>query len=373
MYLKQVTKNGVTRLYFYESYYEKNTEKGKKGRIKHRVIQSLGNLDELKKSHDDPIGHFTKLAKQLTEEKKAANRATITLDFAATMQPGDSNNFNVGYGVLKALYKELELDKFWRLKAREKKIKYDLELIFKLLVFSRALFPGSKKDTFKNKKIYFERMNGFSHDDLYHSLDLIDEHHLEMQKWIYARSGNIVKRDLSATYFDCTNYYFDIGKSDLDTFDDAGNPVDKHGNSTEIKYRKRGPEKNHRPDPIVNMGLLMDRNKIPLAYDLFPGNESEKLHLRPILDRIKNEFTDSRVIIVADRGLNTSDNIYFLNGNNKCDYNTRDGYVYGQSVRGACEEFKKWVLGDGYTTTIIENDEGNEITFKHKSRIYPKS
>lgn len=152
MYLKQVTKNGVTRLYFYESYYEKNTEKGKKGRIKQRVIQSLGNLDELKKSHDDPIGHFTKLAKQLTEEKKAANRATITLDFAATMQPGDSNNFNVGYGVLKALYKELELDKFWRLKAREKKIKYDLELIFKLLVFSRALFPDQKKILLKIRK-----------------------------------------------------------------------------------------------------------------------------------------------------------------------------------------------------------------------------
>lgn len=374
MYLKKITIKGVTRLYFYESYYEKNEEKGKKGRIKQRVIESLGNFDELSKHFSDPIAHFTELARQKTEAKKEASSATITLDLTATMNPGENSNANIGYGIIKELYRELELDKFWKLKTRSKSIKYDMELIFRLLVLSRILFPGSKRETFNSKDKYFERISGFSLDDVYHALDLIDEHHLEMQKWIYARSNNIVKRDMSVSYFDCTNYYFDIGGSDLDFFDEEGNPVDKHGKRTEIKYRKRGLEKNHRPDPIVQMGLLMDRNGIPLAYDLFPGNESEKIHMRPIIDRVKNDFSDTRVIIVADRGLNTSDNIYFINGSNKSDDNPRDGYVYGQSVRGASKDFKEWVLSGGYEITFVKNNfiDGEDIPFKHKSRIYPK-
>jgi transposase len=179
-------------------------------------------------------------------------------------------------------------------------------------------------------------------------------------------------RDLSVSYFDCTNYYFDIGRPDADLLDDNGNPVDSDGSPTDARYRKRGPEKNHRPDPIVGMGLLMDRNAIPLAYDLFPGNESEKVHMRPILNRVKNEFSNTRMIIVADRGLNTSDNIYFINGDNKRDGNNRDGYVYGQSVRGADAAFKNWVLAGGYKKDKVTDDDGKEISFLHKSRIFPK-
>jgi hypothetical protein len=122
----------------------------------------------------------------------------------------------------------------------------------------------------------------------------------------------------------------------------------------------------------VEMGLLMDRNGIPIAYDLFPGNESEKVHMRPIVNRVKQDLDDCRIIYVADRGLNTSDNIYWLNGSNKSDHNERDGYVYGQSVRGADAEFKAWVLGGGYREEKIQEDGGEEVIFRHKSRIYPK-
>ncbi len=175
------------------------------------------------------------------------------------------------------------------------------------------------------------------------------------------------------SYFDCTNYYFDIGRPDVDDLNDDGDPVDKDGKPIPAKYRKRGPEKNHRPDPIVEMGLLMDKNGIPIAYDLFPGNESEKIHMRPLINHFKETFTDSRIIFVADRGLNTSDNIYWINGDNKKEHNPRDGYVYGQSIRGADEEFKKWVVDKaGYLTDRITDDEGNEIIFKHKSRVFPK-
>lgn len=366
MYLKIITKKGISRLYLYESYY-------KNGKPNQHCIESLGRLDELQKKYDDPVSHFKKIAEERTLEKKASRKASVPIDLDAELDIGVDNLKNVGYSVLKAVYKQLELDKFWKRKLRNTAIKYDLEAVFRLLVFSRILYPASKLETFQTKDVYFEKMNGFSEKDVYKALDFFDEYNEELQKWIYDHSSNICVRDMSVSYFDCTNYYFDIGRSDLDIFDDNGKPVDKKGNPAEIKYRKRGPEKNHRPDPIVEMGLLMDKNGIPLAFDLFPGNESEKVHMRPVINRVKNEFNSGRIIFVADRGLNTSDNIYFLNGDNKGDYNPRDGYVYGQSVRGADAEFKAWVLGDGYKTEKFRDEDGNEITFTHKSRIHPKT
>ena len=265
----------------------------------------------------------------------------------------------------------LDLDKFWNWKTRGKKTKFSTDQIFRLLTFSRALNPGSKKYTLENKDFFFEPFNGFSLDDIYHALDIIAANQEELQKWVFEHSKKICERDISTSYFDCTNYYFDISHPDIDELDDDGNPVDPDGNPVPAKYRKRGPEKNHRPDPIVEMGLMMDANGIPVAYDLFPGNESEKVHMRPIIERIKREYEDCRIIFVADRGLNTSDNIYWLNGDNKSDVNERDGYVYGQTIRGADAEFKSFVLSGGYKTDIIYDD-GDKVTFKHKSRIYPK-
>ena len=366
MFLRSITIKGVTRLYFYESYYEN-------GRTKQKCIENLGRLDELQKRFDDPVSHFKKVAEEKNAEQNTSRKASVPIDLSSTMSTSEDNLRNVGYAVLKDLYKQLELDKFWKLVLRKTSIQYDLEAVFRLLVFSRILYPGSKRDTFLNKAAYFEDMDGFSLKDTYKALDVFDQYDEQLQKWIYSHSSKICERDMSVSYFDCTNYYFDIGRSDMDTFDDDGRPVDGKGNPAEIKYRKRGPEKNHRPDPIVEMGLLMDKNGIPLAFDLFPGNESEKVHMRPIINRVKSQFGSGRVIFVADRGLNTSDNIYFLNGDNKADHNPRDGYVYGQSVRGADAEFKAWVLKGDYKTEKLTDDDGREVTFTHKSRIHPKT
>lgn len=366
MFLRSITIKGVTRLYFYESYYEN-------GRTKQKCIENLGRLDELQKRFDDPVSHFKKVAEEKNAEQNTSRKTSVPIDLSSTMSTSEDNLRNVGYAVLKDLYKQLELDKFWKLVLRKTSIQYDLEAVFRLLVFSRILYPGSKRDTFLNKAAYFEDMDGFSLKDTYKALDVFDQYDEQLQKWIYSHSSKICERDMSVSYFDCTNYYFDIGRSDMDTFDDDGRPVDGKGNPAEIKYRKRGPEKNHRPDPIVEMGLLMDKDGIPLAFDLFPGNESEKVHMRPIINRVKSQFGSGRVIFVADRGLNTSDNIYFLNGDNKADHNPRDGYVYGQSVRGADAEFKAWVLKGDYKTEKLTDDDGREVTFTHKSRIHPKT
>lgn len=367
MYLKKITKNNVTRLYYYESSYDPNTKK-----VKQKCIESLGTLEELKKTHNDPVDFYKKEALRLTKEKSAARSVSITIDMNKKLDTNENNQKNVGYLFLKEIYKQLKLDKFWKQVASKHNFEYDIEKIFRLLVFSRVLYPGSKKKTFEIKESYFETYEDFTLDDIYRALDVIAANQENLQKWIFNQSDKIFPRDMSVSYFDCTNYYFDIGKADIDKYDEDGNIIDKNGNPTNASYRKRGPEKNHRPDPIVEMGLMMDKNGIPLAYDLFPGNESEKKHMIPIINRIKHDFADTRTIYVADRGLNTSDNIYYINGDKNTDNSSVDGYLYGQSVRGADSTFKEWLLDQSdYIFTDVVVDE-KTVSFKHKSRCVDK-
>ncbi len=366
MYLRQIKRPEGIYLAIQESYYDSDKKQSRT-----RTIQSLGYLDKLRKEYDDPICHFEKVAEEMTTQKKAKKTTSIRIDTTKELEIGTIDTRNVGYGIFKELYKQLEIDKFWNWKTRNRNMKFSTDQIFRLLTFSRAIYPGSKRYTLHNKGVFFEPFDGFSLDDIYHALDIIAENQEGLQKWIFEHSAKLCNRDLSVAYFDCTNYYFDIGRPDVDNLDADGNPVDENGKAVPAKYRKRGPEKNHRPDPIVELGLLIDKNGIPVAYDLFPGNESEKVHMRPVINRVKQEFDDCRIIFVADRGLNTSDNIYWLNGDNKGEHNKRDGYVYGQSVRGADAEFRKWVLSGNYHSEKLKED-GCEITFKHKSRVFIK-
>jgi len=370
MYLhKQKKKNGD----IYMSIREKFHVPGVGSR--ERIVETIGYLSDYQDKFDDPIAHFKQRAKELTAAKKAEREKqieTLTLDMSATLEVGTNDTRNVGYLPMKLLYKELQLDRFWNWKTRGRKMKFSTDQIFRLLTFSRAMNPGSKRFTLNSKDFFFEPFDGFDLDDIYHALDVIAENQEALQEWIYEKSREICRRDLSVSYFDCTNYYFDIGRPDVDNLDEDGDPIDENGDKTDPKYRKRGPEKNHRPDPIVQMGLLMDRNGIPVAYDLFAGNESEKVHMRPVINRVKKDMEDGRIIHVADRGLNTSDNIYWMNGDNRREHNDRDGYIYGQSVRGADTEFKQWVLSEDYQTDTVTDHNGNPVTFRHKSRIHPK-
>lgn len=369
MFLKKIKRpDGRVFLQIVESIYVN-------GSSKHVVIEKLGYLDLLLASYPDPIAYFTKKAADMTVEKKNSAKATIVINPKEKMPEEYSSSKNVGYIVIKELYSKLKIKQFWKKKASSLKIQYDLEAIYRLLVFSRILYPGSKKFTFENRIKFFEPFD-FTLKDIYRALDVFAQEEESLQKWIFEHSKDICSRDLSHTYFDCTNYYFEIEYNDEDLIDEEGNIIEK-------KYRKRGPEKNHRPDPIIELGLFMDANGLPLSYTLFPGNESEKVQLRPFLARSRKDFNISRTVVVADRGLNTSDNIYFLAGKNDKnlgeDHNL-DGYIYGQSVRGADEEFKKWILDPkGYVRTVLKSsddrssdNDDDDIVFVHKSRIYPK-
>ena len=357
MYLKACPGyKGKIYLSFVQGYRDEN------GKVKQKTIEKIGYLEDLKKIYDDPIKHFKEIAKQRTNEQitelviKNLNTQTLNMD--------EDNQKNLGYIILKKIYQELGIKNFLDTKQKNLKIDYKLNDIFSLLIFSRILSPASKKETYENKNTYFENFN-FSEDDMYRSLSYFKNYKEELELLLWNNTKEKYKRDTTQTYYDCTNYYFEIEYNDEDIFDDKGNLIKKG-------YRKRGPEKNRRPDPIIEMGLLMDSTGLPIAYNLFPGNESEKLSLVPEIDRLKNKFKFERTIVVADRGLNCSDNIIKISGTSLEMSLKKNGYVYGQSVRGADKEFKEWVLSGNYITDKIKEDD-IEITFTHKSRIYPKT
>lgn len=353
------------------------------GKVKQNVIQKIGYLHDLEKIYDDPIIHFKNVVEKMKDEDSYFIPSSLSSE--ELLEEDSDELINIGYVFLKLIYFELGFNEFFKNKQKYLDVEFNLNKIFSLLIFSRILYPGSKKETFENKNKFFEPFNGFELHDIYRSLDYFNNYKEDIELLLWNNTKKTYNRDVSRTYYDCTNYYFEINYNDEDLVDEEGNIIEKG-------YRKRGPEKNRRPDPIIELGLLMDASEIPLAYDIFPGNESEKLSLRPIVKRCKTKFDLGRTVVVADRGLNTSDNIFFLAGKN--DKPNMDGYIYGQSVRGADQEFKKWILDEkGYINDVIMGEDGKPETFrqmifnedgkcigyekknhifKHKSRIYPK-
>lgn len=330
------------------------------GKVKQKVYQKLGYLDDLKKQFDDPISYYKNYVNQLKLELNT--KVTTTFD---TTQENDFNDdtFNVGYAYLKSIFRDLNINNVLKTKQQSSNIEYSLSKACELLTYSRILEPGSIKYTHEHKNQFFEPFD-LSIDDLYRSLKPLLECKEELFKVIWDNTKEKYNRDASTSYYDCTNYYFEIEYDDEDIKNENGEIIKKG-------LKKKGPEKNHRPDPIVEMGLLLDKQGFPISYNLFPGNTSEKETLIPEIKKIKRRHNINKVIVVADRGLNCSNNMIKLSGID-LDKDNRDGYIYGQSVRGADQEFKDWILSGNYITDKIIDDDGNEILFKHKSRIYPK-
>ena len=347
MYIRKEKRKNRIYISIVQGYRDENNK------VKHKTIKTYGYLDDLEKIFSDPL---TIIKNELAELQKEDINELIIKDINKEPTLDDFNNSddekNIGYYLIKKIYSELGITDFFKSKQKKLKIDYDLNEVLLLLVLCRILYPGSKKDNYENRNKFFEKFD-FSLKDIYRALDFFDEYTKEKYQ-----------RDLSTGFFDCTNYYFEIDCNDEDLIDEEGNILEKG-------YRKRGPEKNHRPDPMVEMGLLLDNKIIPASYKIFPGNDSEKTQLRPIINKTKTTHNIDKIIVVADRGLNTSDNMWFLAGKNDDKCKNNDGYVYGQSVRGASNDFKKWVLNqDDYINDIEYTKDGKEETFRH--RVYDK-
>lgn len=337
MYLKRTKqKNGRIHLDITDSYYDKQQKK-----TRQITVENLGFLDELEKQFDDPIAHFTNRVEQLKEEKKA-RKAPINFTFydSDRLCIGDDLEKNFGYAALSKIYHELKIDKFLINRQRHTKESYDANTIMKMLVYSRILFPASKKASYEHRERFFEKTD-YSLDDVYRCLSFFDKHRENLQVWMNDRIKENYGRDTSLIYYDVTNYYFETDEQN--------------------DFLRKGVGKEHRPNPIVQMGLFMDNNAIPITYELFSGNTNDCLTYRPNFGRIKKQFDLGRVITVADKAMTTGDNIWYT-----INTPTKDGYVFSMSVRGADKSMKEYVLDEGGYTWL-----GSE--YKRKSRKYPRT
>lgn len=335
MYLKKTRqKNGRIYLSIVDGYHDKE-----KGYSRTVTIEKVGYLDELEKQYEDPIAYFAERVQKLKKEKVERNKP-VTIEFShdEVLKKDFDYRKNIGYFVLSQIYHELEIDKFLINRQRSSKINFSSNDIMKLLVFSRLLYPASKKRTFEERNRFFEKSN-YSLDDVYRCLSFLNKHSSSLQIWLNDRIKKQYERSTNLVYYDVTNYYFET-----DTYDDL---------------RKKGVSKEHRPNPIVQMGLFMDTMGIPITFELFPGNTNDCLTYRPGLSRIQREYDLGKIIVVADKGITTGDNIFYtLSGKN--------GYVFSMSIRGADKNFKKYVLDEnGYEWF------GDE--YKRKSRLYPRT
>ena len=335
MYLRKCPnkKTGRVQLDIVQAYRDKD------GKSKHKSVLHIGYLDLAEKQYPDPIAHFTEVARQMTAEYKEQTKPVhIEFYLKQPMEKNYDECKNFGYAALSKIYHELDIKSFLGNRQRSAKTDFNLNSIFRLLVFSRLLYPASKKHTYENRNRFFERSD-FSLDDVYRSLGAFAKVKDGLILHLHNRLKAAYGRDTSMVYYDVTNYYFEIDEQD--------------------RLRRKGVSKEHRPDPIVQMGLFMDANGLPITYGLYPGNMLDKQTFIPMMDKIQDDFQLKRVIYVADKGMTCGDNI----GQILMDKN---GYVFSYSIRGANKEFKDFVLNQsGYKFNA-------DHSFKLKSRIYPR-
>ena len=318
------------------------------GKTKTRHVRSLGYLDELEKLYDDPVAHFKA---EVAAENEAARGASAPV--IVKLAPGRKigkrreGRMEMGAAVPSAYFhRDLGIWGFFENRRMARKFEFDPCRILELLCWNRMSDPGSKAAAFAAKG-RFPRRCDFALDDVYRSLDYLaanaDKLVKHMNASLEAARG---PRDRARLYYDVTNYYFEI-----DGEDEGG-------------LRRKGVSKEHRPEAIVQMGLLIDAEGVPLDYELFPGNVNDMSTMLPMMRKagLRDAANPGgeRVVVVADKGLNTSNNIAActLDGN---------GFVFSQSVRRATRELKAWVLDEqGYA----ESEPGR---FKVKGRIADKA
>jgi hypothetical protein len=335
-------KNGRVYLTIEGKYWDKD-----KKQARSKAERSLGYLDDLQKEFSDPIAHFQQEVDRLNAETESTGKVTLTVDMNEQLEEESDNRYNIGYAVIMKVYRELGLDRFFNNKARHEGFQYNTNSIMELLVFSRLLAPGSKKSAFERKERYFERFD-FELQDVYRALSHFAKIGKECQEHLNGQIQERYGRDVSVVYFDVTNFYFEIDRED--------------------EWRKFGKSKEGRHDPIIQLGLAMDNDGIPLHYELFPGNTADCKIFIPVVGEVRRQYNTGRVIAVADMGVVSSDNIYYLKGGDRD--KRLNGYVFSYSILKAGKVFQQYVLDQHGYTDAAGNPPGEDCEFKIKSKLH---
>lgn len=275
---------------------------------KQRVIKSFGYLED----QEDPEA-FMEMVKEFNiNYKQEKMPVRIEASGTARMYCQENRKQNYGYKFLEAVYNLLGINGFVEEHARAKKFRgeYSPSEVFKYLVMARLLSPDSKRATCQLKDSFYGMNNEFTLADIYRSLDMFAQMETPLQRHLNEQVKGRIGRDLSHAFYDVTNYYFEID------FPKSGEDI-----------RQRGVSKEHRVDPIAAMGLFMDSNGLPVSMSIFPGNTSDSVTLHPAMKDVKASYGLGRLVVVADKGLNSTKNIETL-------LNAGDGYVFSQILRG---------------------------------------
>lgn len=308
-FLKKSNYKKGTYLQIYESFYDPERKGGA-----HRSYKALGYVHELQANGiDDPIAFYKEEVLKLNQELKAAKDAKKVRQIS-----DDSPEKLIGYFPMKNINDKLSVKKYIDLMQTATDFRFSVFDLISALVYARLVHPCSKSKTYDEVIPKLFDSYDFSLNQLYDGLEYIGCEYEKIIEIYNHQIKQMYRFDTSHTYFDCTNFYFEIDKED--------------------HFRKKGPSKENRKEPIVGLGLLLDANQIPVGMKLFPGNQSEKPVIRNIIDDLKKRNALSgRTIQIADKGLNCAENIFHALKNG-------DGYIFSKSVKQLPETEKTWVL-----------------------------
>lgn len=327
-YLKKTKLKGRTYLSIDESFYSHE----KKGTA-HKCYKSLGSVETWReKGMDDPISHFQKEVDALNQEKADAGTRKIS-DISPVRY--------LGYFPLKSILEKMQVKKYVDYFKLTNDFGYDLFELLSSLAYARAVYPCSKYKTFHEILPNLYEPIHYSYDQLLDGLAFLGNDYEKFVEIFTVQTNHVFGLDTSKTYFDCTNFYFEIDRED--------------------DFRRKGPSKENKKEPIIGLGLLLDSHQIPIGMKMYPGNESEKPVLRDVIDQLKSQNNvTGKTIHVADKGLNCAKNIAFSKKNG-------DGYLFSKPVKSLPEAEKTWVLlKNGFTDV---KDKKGKLLYRYKACI----
>lgn len=325
-------------------YGQQGFRNGKK--VTSKNIIKFGKHSELLKITDDPEAYVREEIRKWNEEYRSGKvEYTLSADFNQrvphTNDPASSSTWlNIGYFFLQELMKGLRLRDFFHQKTKDRKITFDCYTISRFLTYARILDPLSKHATWHKLDTYYEQPD-FDYQHILRFMDLLEENHDDYLAWLFRQSNTIVKRDTSVLYYDCSNFYFESEQPDEDVVDEVTGEIMKG-------MRQYGFSKEHRPNPIVEMGLFMDSRGIPITMCLHPGNTSEQLTAIPLEKEVMKMLPDAKFIYCADAGLGSY---------NIRKFNSMGGrtFIVTQSIKKMSDVLKQSVFND-YDYRLLSND-----------------
>ena len=359
MFIKESsTKKGRKKLKVLRSY-----RKPSDGKPTTAVVKDLGFIEDIEREHGDPMAWAELERIRLEQEARSEDgECTIKvsrherLEKISDLPAGARNRKNLGYAAFSSIYHELEIDEFWDNRRRHRRFGFNANSVFKTLVYSRLLYPSSKRTAWENRGMFFEDAD-YSLADMYRALDYFQGYDRDLLARMDRMVGKRYGRDTFLLSYDVTNYYFEIDENDSDLLDEDGNVIEKG-------LRKKGYSKEHRTSPIIQMGLFMDRNGLPVSYDIFPGNTHDSQTLIPMIEKAERHFSRTNLIVVADKGMMSGDNIRMIHAK-------RQGYIISSSIRKGDARFREYAVEDSGFTDMYDA-KTKDLEFRIKSRIVPR-